>query len=217
MNKFIFHGIRRALFLGAHPDDEMGCSGLLARLIENETEVHYHVFSGCEQSVPKGLPQDILRSEVIAAGMAIGISAANIHVGNFRVRYFPTDRQDILEEMVVLNKTIDPDLVLVPASDDRHQDHAVVSQEAFRGFKNKTILGYELPLNSKAFEHQLFVELQEPHLQKKIDCMNAYGSQQFRHYMRDETLRALAVVRGMQIGVHYAEAFEVIRMVIRSD
>ena len=73
----------------------------------------------------------------------------------------------------------------------------------------------EHDLNSKAFEHELFVELQEQHLQRKLACMKAYGSQQFRHYMRDETLRALAVVRGMQIGAHYAEAFEVIRMVIR--
>jgi LmbE family N-acetylglucosaminyl deacetylase len=197
----------RVLFLGAHTDDEFGCSGSMARFLEEGKEVFYRAFSPCEESVPAGFPKDVLRKESRAAMKRLGVPERNWRLYSFRVRYFPETRQDILEELVKLREELNPDLLLVPATSDIHQDHQVICQEAMRAFKHITILGYELPMNTITFRHACFIRLEE----RKIESLGCYESQRFRTYTQPEFIRGLARVRGVQAGVEYAEAFEVIR------
>ena len=138
----------------------------------------------------------------------------DIRLYDFRVRHFPAHRQELLEELVALRRAIDPEIVLVPAMSDMHQDHQVVAREGLRAFKHTTILGYELPMNTISFQHSCFVRLEERHLQVKIRHAAAYESQAFRPYLNPEFIRSLALVRGVQIGAPAAEALEVIRTVI---
>jgi LmbE family N-acetylglucosaminyl deacetylase len=201
----------RVLFVGAHTDDEFGCSGALARFLDEGKEVHYAAFSPCEESVPAGFPRDVLRRESRAAAARLGIPADNWRLYSFRVRHFPERRQDILEELVRLRRTINPDLLLVPATTDIHQDHQVICQEALRAFKHETVLGYELPMNTVTFKHACFIRLDEQHLRRKIESLACYESQAFRAYAEESFVRGLARVRGVQAGVEYAEAFEVVR------
>ena len=204
----------RALVLGAHTDDEFGCSGTIARMIEAGAEVHYACFSPCEESVPEGWDRDVLKREVHAAIAVLGIPEDRFRLYDFRVRHFPAHRQELLEELVALRRAIDPEIVLVPAMSDMHQDHQVVAREGLRAFKHTTILGYELPMNTISFQHSCFVRLEERHLQVKIRHAAAYESQAFRPYLNPEFIRSLALVRGVQIGAPAAEALEVIRTVI---
>jgi N-acetylglucosamine malate deacetylase 1 len=204
----------RALVLGAHADDEFGCAGTIARMIESGAEVHYACFSSCEESVPEGWPPDVLRREVRDAIKVLGIAEENFHLFDFRVRHFPTHRQELLEELVKLRKEIDPQLVFLPAMSDMHQDHGVVAREGLRAFKHATVLGYELPMNTISFQHVCFIRLEERHMQVKMDHAATYKSQASRSYLQPEFIRALAMVRGVQINQPAAEAFEVIRAVI---
>ena len=204
----------RALVLGAHTDDEFGCSGTIARMIEAGAEVHYACFSPCEESVPEGWDRDVLKREVRAAIAVLGIPDERFRLYDFRVRHFPAHRQELLEELVALRRAIDPEVVLVPAMSDMHQDHQVIAREGLRAFKHTTILGYELPMNTISFQHSCFVRLEERHLQVKIRHAAAYESQAFRPYLNPEFIRSLALVRGVQIGAPAAEALEVIRTVI---
>ncbi|MEO0073308.1 MAG: PIG-L deacetylase family protein [candidate division WOR-3 bacterium] len=201
----------RVLFLGAHTDDEFGCSGTLARLIEEGTDVYYVAFSACEESVPAGFPSDVLRSENLAASRRLGIRQENHQLLSFRVRHFPQVRQEILETLVRLRQQIRPDLLFVPATSDIHQDHQVVCQEGVRAFKHITVLGYELPMNTITFRHACFVRLEERHISRKVESLACYESQRFRAYTSPEFIRGLARVRGVQAGCEFAEAFEVIR------
>jgi len=50
---------------------------------------------------------------------------------------------------------------------------------------------------------------------KKIEALNCYESQRCRAYFDDDFIQSLARTRGVQINASYAEAFEVIRWVIR--
>lgn len=202
---------KRILFLGAHTDDEFGCSGAMARFLDEGMEVHYRAFSPCEESVPAGFPKDVLRKESRAATTRLGIPEGNWWLYSFRVRHFPDKRQEILEELVRLRDRLKPDLLLVPATSDIHQDHEVICQEGMRAFKHVTILGYELPMNTITFKHVCFIRLEEQHLERKIESLACYESQRFRTYAQPEFIRGLARVRGVQAGVEYAEAFEVIR------
>jgi N-acetylglucosamine malate deacetylase 1 len=203
---------KRALFLGAHTDDEFGCAGTLLRLIEGGSEVFFHAFSTCEESVPDGFERDVLAREVLEATAALGIKRDNVRVGKYRVRHFPAARQEILEELVRMGREIKPDVVFVPALSDIHQDHHVVAMEGLRAFKYTSILGYELPMNSVTFAHAGFVSLEERHVAGKLLALGCYKSQNFRPYVSADFVQGLARVRGVQAGVSLAEAFEVIRV-----
>lgn len=204
----------RALVLGAHTDDEFGCAGTVARMVEAGAEVHYACFSSCEESVPEGWDPDVLKREVLDAIDVLGIPPERFTLFDFRVRHFPSRRQEILEEMIKLRKRIDPQTVFIPAMSDMHQDHEVVAREGLRAFKHATVLGYELPMNTISFQHACFIRLEERHLEVKLRHAAAYRSQAFRAYLKPDFIQSLARVRGLQIDQPAAEAFEVIRNVV---
>jgi Uncharacterized proteins, LmbE homologs len=205
----------RALVLCAHTDDEFGCAGMIIKLLAEQTDVRYLALSRCEQSVPKGLPSDILEHECRRATAELGVPSQNVAIDRFKVRHFPEVRQQILERFVQINQTYRPDLVFMPSSHDSHQDHHVVYQEGFRAFKHATLLGYEMPQNTISFNNSAFVMLSEDELKQKISALAQYESQAFRAYASAAFVESLARVRGLQCGGVYAEAFELIRWIIR--
>ncbi len=202
---------KKILFLGAHPDDEFGCAGSLLKFIEEGAEVYYAVFSFCEESVPEGFPKDVLRNEFSNSLKVLGVKPENVIQYDYKVRNFPSRRQEILEDIVALKKKISPDLVMIPALTDIHQDHHTIAMEGVRAFKHATILGYELPQNTITFKHACFVCLKEDQIQKKIKALMSYESQAKRPYMSESFIAGVAKIRGVQIDEEYAEAFEVIR------
>ena len=198
----------RALVLCAHADDEFGCSGTILRLLEEGVEIYYAAFSTCEESLPEGWPEDTLYHELLLATGCLGIGRDRLRVFHYPVRHFPQHRQAILEELVRLRNQLQPDLVLLPASVDIHQDHQVILEEGVRAFKHSTILGYELPMNNIEFRHACYVELQERHIVSKIESFMHYASQAFRNYRSEQLVRGLGCVRGVQISSTHAEAFD---------
>lgn len=206
---------KRTLVLGAHTDDEFGCSGTIARLCEAGSDVFYATFSACEESVRSEFPKDVLKTEVLDAIETLGIPRERFWLFDIPVRNFPDHRQTILETMIKLRAQIQPDLVLLPCSADIHQDHSTISREGLRAFKHATVLGYELPMNTITSDQTCLIELQPEHVELKLAHARAYASQQHRPYFNPEFLRGLATVRGLQMNVQYAEAFEVMRLCIR--
>jgi LmbE family N-acetylglucosaminyl deacetylase len=208
----------RVLVLAPHTDDgEFGCGGSIGRFLEQGSEVHYAAFSLCEKSVPEEYPPDILRSELEKATCVLGIPQGNVHVFNYEVRKLPQFRQEVLENLIELRRTLSPDLVLLPSTFDIHQDHATIAQEGLRAFKDRTMLGYEVPWNNITFKTQAFITLEERHLDKKVAALKCYQSQQGKPYASEEFLRSLVRTRGTLIGTRYAEAFEVMRWVLGSN
>lgn len=207
--------IDRVLVLSPHTDDgELGAGGTLARFIQEGKEIHYVVFSGCETSVPIGLPLDTLRNECQASTGIVGIRPDRLDLRHYRVRTFPEHRQEILEDLIKLKQKMHPDLVLVPSSRDMHQDHGTIYWEALRAFKRDTcIWGYEHPWNNLTFTTDIFVKLEPEHVEKKVQALREYKSQVHRSYMHERNIRALVVTRGAQLDIDYAEAFELIRLV----
>lgn len=207
---------RRCLILAPHTDDgEFGCGGTIARLLDEGAEVHYVALSSAEKSVPKGHPKNVLREEVKVATARLGIPGAHLRLLNFEVRDFPIFRQEILDSLIKIGQEVQPDTVFLPSTYDTHQDHQVISSEGFRAFKKVTILGYELPWNNLTFKTNMFVFLSEEQLERKIAAVSEYKSQAGRPYANADFIRSLARTRGVQIGYTYAEAYEVIRWVVR--
>ena len=200
--------------LGPHTDDgEWGCGASMAKWIRCGCDVFYVAFSAAEESVPSGFSRDVLRLEIQRAAAALGLNQERVQVLNYAVRFFPRDRQSILERMIEYRAQFDPDMVVVPSSFDTHQDHEVISNEAFRAFKRATILGYEMPWNNRRVDLTFFNSVSEVDVDLKVQALSKYKSQESRVPEYDRLVRALAVQRGWQIGVSMAEAFEVIRWV----
>ena len=91
------------------------------------------------------------------------------------MRTFPTVRQEILEEMIVLQQEVDPDCVLMPALVDLHQDHKTIAEEGLRAFKRTTVMAYEIPWNNLNFQQQAYVRLEERHVEKKVEALACYS------------------------------------------
>jgi len=208
--------IDKVLILAPHTDDgEFGCGGSISRFIQEDKVIYYAAFSTAEESVPEPWPKDILKTEVREATKRLGIPQENTLIYNFKVRELSYHRQEILEEMVKLKNDIGPDLVFLPSSNDVHQDHSTISIEGIRAFKNTSILGYEIPWNNIEFKTEAFVILSEENIKIKLYALDAYNSQKSKNYATEEFIRSLAKMRGIQIGSNYAEAFEVIRWVMK--
>ncbi len=206
----------RVLVLAPHTDDgEFGCGGTISRFLEEGREVYYAAFSTAEESVPPQYPSNILESEVRAGTKSLGIDPANLLVYKYRVRHLPEARQEILEELVRLCNELRPQMVLMPSSNDLHQDHQTVYMEGLRAFKMVTVLGYELPWNNLSFDYRHFVVLDKRHVQAKVDALRCYESQKCRDYSQEDFIWSWARTRGVQIGATYAEAYDVLRWVYR--
>jgi LmbE family N-acetylglucosaminyl deacetylase len=207
--------LKRVIVLAPHIDDgELGCGGTIAKLVEGGDEVYYVALSAAEKSIPPGMPHDCLRHEVKQATQILGVPPDNLRIYNYEVRDFPLYRQEILDDLIRLQREIQPHLVLLPAFHDIHQDHITVAAEGLRAFKTTTMLGYELPWNNMTFNTTAFVFLEDRHIDCKVKAMACYTSQRGRRYSDDDFIRSLARARGIQIGAEYAEAFEVIRWVL---
>jgi len=208
--------IERIMVLAPHTDDgEFGCGGTLKKWVEENKKIYYVVFSSAEKSVPQEMPPDILKKEVKEAMNVLAIPLDNLILFDYPVRDFPLYRQSILEDMISLRDQINPDLVLLPSPHDTHQDHQVIAQEGFRSFKKISMIGYEMPWNNLSFNTVMFVSLKKRHVESKIEALKCYKSQSKRDYAAADFISSLARVRGVQIGVEYAESFEVIRWMIR--
>lgn len=203
------------LILAPHTDDgELGCGGSIAKFCTEGDEVFYAAFSICSRSLPAGMDPQTLAREVANATAVLGVKKENLLLFDFDVRRFKEFRQDILEELIKLKNRINPDIVFVPSPSDIHQDHQVISEEGLRAFKNCSILGYEMPWNNVSFNTRSFIKLEEKHIQKKVESLLEYKSQEHRTYLNEDFIRSLATIRGVQIGCKFAEAFEVIRWII---
>ncbi len=204
----------KILALAPHPDDiEFGAGASINRFVEEGHQIWYLAFSPCNKSLPEGYAKNHIYNELKNSCKVLGIPDGQIKTYDFEVREFPKNRQDILEELYKTNKEIRPDLVLLPNSSDIHQDHKIINEEGVRAFKRSSILGYELPWNNLHSNQRHFIKLEEKNLMSKVKAIQEYESQKGRNYANEGFIKGLAKTRGIQIGVNYAEAFEVIRWI----
>ena len=206
---------QKVLVISPHTDDaELGAGGTINRFVELGKQIYYLAFSGCEIAVPAGLPQDTLRKECVESLRILQVPIENITIMDYQVRTLSEHRQEILDDLWEIRQRISPDLVLIPSSQDMHQDHKTIYWEALRAFKKESsIWGYEHPWNDLSFTTDIFVKLNRSHVTKKIKALQQYESQANRSYMAQRNLMSVLNTRGSQIDVEYAEAFELVRQI----
>ena len=197
----------KVLVINPHFDDGiLGAGGTLSRFIEEGKEVWYVILSWLEQGT--NIP------EIENALLTLGIKRENIIIWNYPVRRFNEHRQEILDDFIKLRTKIAPELVLCHSTDDRHQDHEIARQEAYRAFRWGSMWGYELSWNTRHFKADIFVSLYRRNIENKIKALNCLESQRARKYYDPKRREANAIAMGEKIGQDFCEVFENISQVI---
>ncbi len=203
-----FYG-RRVCFIGAHPDDiELGCGALIAHIV-NQTEILCVTLSDNQKNPElKNLVEEHYRSMAV-----LGVPEDRVILGQFETRRFPHARQEILEYLIQINRTFQPDLVFVHTKADIHQDHATVTEEALRAFRGTTVLGFDVIRSSYGFFPSFLVEVTEEDVEKKIAALAEYKTYQNRYYFDPKITRATLIRNGAICERPYAEGFDILRIV----
>ncbi|TAK30030.1 MAG: PIG-L family deacetylase [Chloroflexota bacterium] len=223
------------LVVCAHPDDEvLGCGSTIARLAR-EQEVHVVIlgegissrYDGRQSAPSAGL----LRLREEASAVSRLLAAASVRFGDL-----PDNRFDELPLLDVVKRVerwveeVQPHAVYTHHPGDLNMDHAVTFRAVLTatrplvGCPVREVYAFEVPSSTEwAFQHleppfrpNVFVDVTTT-IETKIQAMQTYTSEArpFPHPRSPEALRAIAQRWGSVVGVSYAEAFELIRSVIR--
>lgn len=220
----------RVLVIAPHADDEvLGVGGTIAKYVDEGHEVYVCIVT-CGH--PSMFPEDLLkklRSEAIDAHGSLGVKET-FFIDFPAVMLSETPVHEINSKVLDVIKEVEPDIAFIPHYGDIHLDHNIVSQAAMVGLrpirKHKVmeIYSYEtlsetewnIPHVSNAFIPNTWVDVSD-YLDKKLEAMNIYSTQvtQFPHPRSSEAIKSLAKLRGSTVGMNAAEAFSLIRRIIK--
>ena len=209
------------LALGAHGDDiELACGGTLAKAIKNGHEVTMVLVSGHgsnDHNNMKIRAQGVAQQEAKAAAKILGVS--KLHILGYQDTFIPYSAELIskLEDIITGCK---PDIIFTHFVFDTHQDHIRTAHSTISAARRQnTILLYE-PINPSgqgyvAFRPQAYMDISQT-IDTKIDSLKAHKSQYEKYTDKwIEAVVARAKFRGFEMGVDYAECFEVVRAEIK--
>lgn len=222
-------GIGSAMIVSPHGDDEvLGAGGLIAKLSRAGAQVRV-VFLAVDASHHYGLAEETLLAdrlgEIEHAAALLGYHYRVVYSGAGMLERLDTLPQrelvDLLEDEI---DTFRPDLLLLPEGQDYDQDHracfaaglaaARPIPEACGKHLVRKVLTYEMPKLSwaGAFQPRLYWDISNE-IELKLDAIRAYSTQlrEPPHVRSIENIKALARLRGSEIGVAYAEGFSVLR------
>jgi LmbE family N-acetylglucosaminyl deacetylase len=198
--------VRRVLALGAHADDiEIGCGAALLALsrANSGVEVTWVVFAA------SGERADEARRS--AETFLASAGNANVVVHGFRDGYLPhvgAELKDVFEE---LKSRVEPDLVFTHTRHDLHQDHRAVCELTWNTWRRHLVLEYEIPKYDGDFgAPNVFVPVsRELAVEKARTVVEAFPTQQVKHWFDEELLLGVMRLRGMEAASEsgYAEAF----------
>ncbi|MGW4964231.1 PIG-L deacetylase family protein [Nonomuraea sp. NPDC004186] len=224
----------RVLVISPHADDEvLGCAGLMAAQAELGAEVHvlYLAVDGMRHYGLAGATTYRQRLDEIEAVRGLLGFTFEIAYGDRGL----TERLDTLprRELVdlfehALNERR-PDLLLLPSFADYDQDHCAVFDAGFAAARPiAQQFGKWLVPNVFMYEMSKIQWASEPmprstaycdisaYMGAKLAALRAYESQHrpSPHIRSEDSVTALATLRGAEIGVTRAEAFGVLREVL---
>jgi LmbE family N-acetylglucosaminyl deacetylase len=208
---------RRILVLAPHTDDaELGSGASIHRWLGEGSEVWIANLSDTSNIFGEESGR-IMRQEAIAAASCLGVGRDTVIFGDFPLRRFSENRQQLLDFLCEIDRQVKPDLVLGPSISDTHQDHGVVAQEMVRAFKRASIFGFDTYWNISRQDCSVVVQATEENVKMKIESLSKYVSQSDRAYMSPEAVMSQARIRGLPRGFGFAEAFSSIQISVANS
>lgn len=195
------------LFIGAHVDDlELCCGATISKLLEEDNAIQLLTLSHKYGDLD-------LYSEWAMATSCYQKGFRDKELRNFKSREFIKSRQEILDLFIEFGKNEDYDFVFTHSPNCFHQDHSIVGQESIRAFKHTNLLTYQGDWNARTITKNYFVKLEHRHVQKKLEALACYKSQQHRPYFKQDVIVGSMAVNGMMVNCEFAEAFQVVNLI----
>lgn len=200
----------------AHPDDELGVAGTCAFLRERGFEIIVIYATKGEAGLVPSADPEVRVEEAIAAWEVLGVARENIFFGDFEDTRVSSgsDMIHFLEVFCDVIGTVF--LAFIHSKNDRHQDHRSVAMAAQAAFRNlDRVLAYESPSKSLDFRGELCVDISTT-IRKKVLALKCHQSQlnQKRTYLKTRDIVSGNAANGSRFGVGYAEAFEVVKLLL---
>ena len=230
---------KRILLVVAHPDDELlGCGGTMNRLIQEfgctirVIILGEGITSRSDERDPEQWKREleIHRSNIENARLAIGFHSTGIY--QFADNRF--DSVDLLDLVKVIEKEkseFNPEIIFTHQGGDTNIDHrrtfeaVVTAIRPMNHEKVHTLICFETPSSTEwqAFNYpnpflpNLYLCISEENLNAKIKGMESYEFEKraYPHPRSPEALKIQAQRWGVATGNDFAEAFMVIRSIVK--
>lgn len=215
------------LTVTAHPDDEiLGFGASTFILTAKGHKVHNLILSGDVEARRHRPDVEALKSHTNKAQQIVGAEAPIL--GPFpNIKFNSVPHLDLVQFIEKYIEEIQPDVVITHHPYDLNNDHYHTSkacQAAVRLFQRKPVkllkalyfmeipssTDWAFPIDGQQFRPDTFIEIGEVGLSKKIEALYAYEGvmRSYPHPRSDEAIRALAVMRGSQVGRNLCEGFQ---------
>jgi len=220
--------MNKILVICAHPDDEtLGLGGTICSHVEKGDKIHVLIFADGESARGKSNSKIKIRQKQARK------AAKELGVEKIKFFNYPDQQLDIIalkdlaKKIETEIKENSPNIVYTHYWGDVNQDHKRLFEAtliACRPVPNSSIgqiLCYETPSSTEwgnSFENNqpnFFVNV-EKFLDKKIKAAENYSNEikLFPHPRSKEAMINRAKFWGSTVGIHYAEAFYMIRKII---
>ena len=222
--------MKKILILSPHADDEiLGCGGLITKYSKKNYQISVLILTNAHKGAPEIYSEKKIhqiRNEAIKANNFIGTKKLFFeNLPALNLSNYP-----IYKITNVLNKYLDdikPEILLIPSSNDIHDDHKIIFRAAKvaartnKKSKLKKILSYEVLSetewneNEQAFSPNYYVSLSKVDINNKVKAFLKYKTQikKYPHPRSKEGIINLSKVRGSSVFLNYAEAFKVEKII----
>jgi len=220
--------VNKVLIIAAHPDDEaLGCSGTIAKHAEEGDKVHLLFICDGVSSRSNSSDNDVEKRKLAAKKSANFLGAESIEFFDF-----PDNKLDtvpLLKVVQCIEKVIErfrPLVIYTHHIGDLNIDHQITHKAVMTAcrpkpdFCVKEIYTFEVLSSTEwqtpgvlQFTPNVFVDIGQ-HINIKQKSLKAYREEMLQppHTRNIDNVLRLNALRGNSIGVEYAEAFQLVRM-----
>lgn len=221
--------MRNIMVVSAHPDDEvLGVGGTILKHNAEGDAVYWLIVTNIFEK--DGFTAERVKTrqqEIEEVAERLGVTKT------FKLDY-PTMTLSssslikLIPDVSAVFQEVEPEIIYCLNRSDAHSDHRFIFDavmactKSFRYPYVKQVLMYECisetefapALPEKAFLPNYYVDI-SAYLDEKLSIMKIYASELGEHpFPRSiENIKALAHFRGASVGVHYAEAYQLIKYI----
>jgi len=220
----------KILVVAPHPDDEtLGCGGTILKHKSQGDEIVWLIVTDILET------EGFIAEKITNRNHEIEIVAGLYGYDEVYRLSFPTTKLDvfplgqIIESISTVIRKENPDIIYLPYRGDVHSDHKIVFDAVisctkwFRYSSVKRVLCYEtlsetdfgINPDYNGFRPNVFVNISD-FMEKKIDIIKVYKSEMgdFPFPRSEQSIRALAMMRGSACGCNFAETFMLLKEIL---
>ncbi|MFH1021006.1 MAG: PIG-L deacetylase family protein, partial [Pseudomonadota bacterium] len=193
------------LVIAPHPDDEiLGCGGYVMLARQAGHRVRVVVLTDGAQGIDGGVAGVSVREEESRAGLKI-LGVEQIDFWRFPDGSIPLSGI-IIDRLREIMELFSPSAILLPAPGDTHPDHRRATRLVLKALTKHwqgRLLFYEIVTPQQPVTRVVDIT---PVMDRKLEALHCHVSQT-RQYDYEGNCRSLAQLRGISLGVPWAEAF----------